>query len=311
MGKRLNSKHANKEAKIMQNKKISQGSLIHDSWVGAFDVIFGANKIIIPFVVIAVLELISVAVLFFAIQPPLLKYVSPIILRFWGRQFLRYPLNLLLISQLFYYIQIVSAIVLGTFAAGLTVSSVAQYYQSEQFSYKTAFKKALIKYFSLIIITVLIFFAVKYSYALEKKILIKIMSRGTTFLGLRHEDWPMLFIVFGIIIAGFVQSLFAFAAPAIVIDNKNFITGIFRNIAAVFKNLFAACVLVIIPLLVYIPVSLLKGNMFELMKRTVPEIVFVVLAFGIFASLFINVFITISTTYAYLLIRGKDDEQKN
>ena len=291
----------------MQKNKISQGALIKRSWVGAFDVIFGANRIVIPFVIIAALELLAIIALFFAIQPPLAKYITPIVLRFWGEQFLHYPFSLLLLSRLFNYFQIGLAIVLGTLASGLTIHNVFQYYQTEQFSYKTSFKKTLFKYVSLIIITVLVFFLIKFAYSIEKKVLIKIMMKGQSFLGLRREDWAMLFMVFGVIGAGFIQSMFVFTHTAIMIDNKNFITAIFRNIVFVFKNFFAAIVLVIVPLLVYIPVALAKGNMFDLMKRTAPEIVFAVLVLGVLISLFLNVLITISTTNAYLLIRGKDN----
>ena len=273
----------------MQKNKISQGALIKRSWGRAFDVIFGVNKITIPFVVIALLELIGIVVIFVVIQPPLAKYITPIVIRFWGQHFLHYPFNLLLLSRLFNYLQLVLAVVLGTFASGLTISNVFQYSQTEQFSYKTSFKKTLFKYVSLIIITILVLSLLKFTYSIEMKVLIKIMMKGQSFLGVRREDWSMLFIVFGVIAAGFVQSLFVFTHSAIMIDNKNFITAIFRNIAFVFKNFLAACVLVIIPLLAYVPVALLKGNLFELMKRTAPEIVFAVLVFGIVISLFINV----------------------
>ncbi|MFH1093355.1 MAG: hypothetical protein V1739_04265 [Candidatus Omnitrophota bacterium] len=292
----------------MEKSKISQWALINKSWVGAFDVIFGANKIAIPFVVIALLELIGIAALFIAIQPPAVKYITPIVLRFWGEQFLHYPFNLLLLSGLFSHLQVVLAVVLGTLCSGLTISNVFQYTQTKQFSCKTSFKKALIKYVSLIIITILVFFLVKFSYSIEKKVLIKIMMKGQSFLGLRREDWSMLFMVFGLIAAGFIQSLFAFTHAAIMIDNKNFITAIFRNITFVIKNLFVVCILVIVPLVVYIPVTLLKGNLFELMKRTTPEIVFAVLGLGVFVSFFINVLVTISTTNAYILIKGQDDD---
>ncbi len=292
----------------MQKNKISQGALIRKSWAGAFDVIFGANKIVIPFVVITFLELIGIAALFAAIQPPLVKYITPIVMRFWGQQFLHYPFNLLLISRLFNYLQIVLAVILGTFASGLTISNVFQYSQAEQFSYKISFKKTFFKYVNLLIISILVFLLVKFTYSIETRVLIKIMMKGESFLGLRREDWVILFMVFGVIAGGFVQSLFVFTHAAIMIDNKNFIMAIFRNIVFVFRNFFAACVLVIIPLLIYIPVTLLKGNLFELMKRTTPEIVFAVLGFGVFAALFINILITISTTNAYLLIRGNDND---
>ena len=291
----------------MQQKKNSQWALIGKSWAGAFDIIFGANQIIIPFVVIAALELIGIIILFFAIQPPVVKYIAPVVLRFFGEKFLHYPFSLLLLSRLFSYLQIVLTLILGSFASGLTISNVFQYSKIEQFSYKTAFKETLFKYISLLIITVLMFFLVMYVYSIEKKIFIKILMKGSGFLGLRREAWSVLFMIFGFIGVGFVQSLFAFVHAAIMIDNKNFITAIFRNIVFVFKNLFAVLILVIIPLLFYIPIILFKGNMFELMKRTAPEIVFVILFFGVVVTLFINVLITISTTNAYLLIRGKDD----
>ena len=205
----------------MEKNKMSQGALIKKSWVGAFDIIFGANKIVIPFVVITFMELIAIIALFFAIQPPLVKYITPIVLRFWGQQFLHYPFSLLLLSRLFNYVQIGLAIVLGTLCSGLTISNVYQYSQTENFSFKTSFKKALFKYVSLIIITVLVFFIIRFAYSIEKKVLIKIMMKGQSFLGLGREDWSMLFMVFGVIAAGFVQSIFAFTHAAIMIDNKN------------------------------------------------------------------------------------------
>ncbi len=292
----------------MQKKKISQGFLIKKSWVEAFNVIFGESRIIIPFIVIALIELIGIGALFVLIQPPLVKYITPIVMRFWGQQFLHYPFNLLLLSRLFNYLQIVVAVILGTLVSGLTISNVFQYNQSGQFSYKTAFKKTFFKYLSLLIITILVFFLARVSFSFEKKVLIKIMMKGQSFLGLSRQDWSMLFMVFGVIAAGFLQSLFVFTHAAIMIDNKNFITAIFRNIAIVFKNLFLACVLVVVPLLAYVPVTLLKGNMFVLMKRITPEIVFAVLILGVFVSFFVNVLITVSTTNAYLLIRGKDND---
>lgn len=294
----------------MPEKKLSQFGLIGKSWAKSFDIVIRSPKIMLPFAIMAVLELIGLFLIFIAEQPPFVKHITPLILRFWGEQFLHYPFNLLLLSKLFYYLQLTLGIILGTFMSGVTINAVWQYCQKKTVSLISGSKQALVKYVSLLIITIIVLFVIEYVSSLEKNILLKIIMKESSFLGIDREDWTVLFIMFRVVVGGILQGLFIFAQPAIMIDNKNFIAAIFRNLLYVFKNLFAACTLVVLPLCLYIPISILKVKIFPLMKRTCPEVVFVVLIAGVFISVFINVFITVSTTKCYLLIRGEHNEQR-
>ncbi|MBU1087168.1 MAG: hypothetical protein KKD05_06570 [Candidatus Omnitrophica bacterium] len=289
----------------MKNQPITQMSIIGKSWSLFLEVCAKRSKIMMPFTIMAVIELIAIAAIFVFIQPPFTKFSSPIVLRFFGEQFLHYPFNLILTSQLFNYFQNFNAIIIGTFVAGMTISAVTEFSQTKEFSFKPAAKKALFKYINLVIITVLVFFLMQFLQSIEKRILIKILMKGPSFLRISADTWKTIFLFVFLLSAAFVQSLFIFAQTAVMIDNKNFITAIFKNMAFVLTNIFASCFLVIVPLLVYIPIILLKSNLFELMKRSFPEISFVVMIMGVFLTLFINLAITITTTKAYLLIKEK------
>lgn len=292
-----------------QKDKLSQVSLIQKSISYSFGLISQKPIVIMPFGVITILELLGLLMIFVAVQPPLVKFITPVILRFFGPQFLHYPFNLLLLSQLFFYLQLLIEIIIGTFMAGLIISVVQQHSQNKAFSLKAASMQALVKYISLIIITILVFAVIQYSYSIEKKALLKVIMKGPAFLGIRQEDWAMLSVAFGIIMSGIIQGIFIFAQPIVIINKENFIVAIFKNFYYVAKNLIAALILVILPMCAYIPIAILKANLFLLMKKTFPEIVFLVLVCSVFISLFINLIVTISTTRAYLLVRGNQEEE--
>jgi len=289
----------------VNNHSISQTSIIGRSWALFFEVCAKRGMIMMPFTFLALIELISIAVIFVFIQAPLIKYSGPIVLRFFGEKFLHYPFNLLLTSQMFNYFQNFSSIVIGTFVVGMTISAVMQYIQGKEFSFKIAAKKSFFKYINLVIITLIVFFIIKFVQSVEKKILIKILMKGPAFLGIQADAWKTIFLFVFVFSTAFVQSLFIFAQAAVVIDNKNFIVAIFKNFGFVLTNLFSAFVLVIVPLLAYIPIVLLKSNLFELMKRSFPEISFIILIMGVLLTLFINLIITITSTKAYMLIKEK------
>ncbi|MBU1043069.1 MAG: hypothetical protein KJ915_01570 [Candidatus Omnitrophica bacterium] len=289
----------------MKNQPITQTSIIGKSWALFLEVCAKRSKIMMPFTVMALIELIAIGAIFVFIQPPFTKFSAPIVLRFFGEKFLHYPFNLILTSQLFNYFQNFSAIVIGTFVVGMTISAVADYNQTKDFSFKPAAKKTLFKYINLVIISVLVFFIMQFMQTIENKILIKILMKGPSFLGIASGTWKMIFLFVFLFSAALVQSMFVFTQTAIMIDNKNFITAIFKNLVYVLTNIFSACFLVIIPLMAYLPIVLLKSNLFELMKRSFPEISFVIMIMGVFLTLFINLVITITTTKAYLLIREK------
>ncbi|MCP4650098.1 MAG: hypothetical protein GY853_08495 [PVC group bacterium] len=289
----------------MDKIKKSQWSLIRESWLSAMTIIKSDYRIMLPYAVLAFLELSAIIILFFAIQPPLVKYFTPIIMRFAGRQFFHYPYNLLLLAKGFSHIQVVLSIILGTFIAGVTINLVQQKISSKVISLKAALKRSLVSYIHLFLITLIVFFLIKGAFWVESKVLLKIMMKGRVFLNIRREGWMLIFTAINIITMGFLQSLFIFAHPVIIIEGKNFIVALFRNVGYIFKNFLAVIILVLVPLLLYLPVALLKTRLFPLMENIVPEIVFLVLIAGICMSFLVNVFITVSTTKLYLLIRGE------
>ena len=289
----------------MEKRPLSQIELIGKAWKESFETMFSQPGVAVPFIIVGLIELIGLLALFFLIQPPLVQYIRPIVLRFYGEPYLHYPFNLALLSQFFYYLQIVTAVILGTYATGVTISATDQFHYDRDISFKLAAKQALFKYVALLLVTLIVFALIQYAYVMEKKVLLKILSKGETFLGIGRQPWTMLFMAAGVFIAGVFQSLFIFTQAAIMVDNKNIFLALFRNFVYFFTHMFAAVMLVLIPLFFYTPITLLKGNIFPLMNRTVPEIVFVILIVGTLLSVLINVLITIASTKLYLLVKEK------
>ncbi len=291
----------------------SQGSLLQRTWEKTFFLLRTRRMLILPFAIITGLEIITIAALFFLIQPPLVKYIAPVVLRFWGEQFLHYPFNLLLISKFFYYAQMGLAVILGTFMSGVTISAVRQYTltRNNTFLLGQGAKQALLKFVHLLIITLIVVCLVQLIYSLEQKVLFKIMARERNFLGIAKDLWVIIGTCAAGVTSGLVQVLFAFAQTIVIVDNKNFLSALMRNFKFIAGNFFTAIMLVLLPLLVYLPVALLKADLFKLMNQTIPEVLFVVLGAGVVLGLLINVVITVSVTIAYLeRSREAEEEQE-
>ncbi len=294
----------------MSRERTSQTVKLGKSWKDTFDLMILQPKIMFPFLILAVIDLIGMIALFVFEQPPLNKFLAPIVFRFlhYGPQSLHYPFNLLLLSSLFQYLQMFTSIIIGTLMSGLTINGVQQYYQTGEISYKVAFKNAVFKYVNLFIITLAVFFLIAFFYGVEKVILIKLLSKGPSFLGIHDKDWTMIGLIFAVIgISGIIQSLLVYAQPSIMLDNKNFVVAIFRSLYYAFTNCFGTLLLVVIPLLFFLPITLVKNNFMPLMKISAPEIVFVVLVLGTLITMAINIVITISSTRMYAAIRDEKE----
>jgi hypothetical protein len=92
--------------------------IISRSWALFGDICTKRSRIMMPFTILALIELAAIVGIFLFVQAPFTKLSAPIVLRFYGEQFLHYPFILVLVSQLFNHFQNINAIIIGTFVMG-------------------------------------------------------------------------------------------------------------------------------------------------------------------------------------------------
>jgi hypothetical protein len=190
----------------------------------------------------------------------------------------------------------------------MAVSIILDIYNKKRVQIFNAFKVAIKKYLPLfgILLTINIGYyfigkivstgLMKYFYTGHPKLL---------FMG--PKIWlGIILIVFNFFIAILIQAIFAYSIPALIIDNKGFHKSIGKSIVLFFKFFIPTVLLVLLPMLLYIPIIVLSSNYVFLMNKLFPEIVFYVEALSIiFSVLIIDPIITMSTTLLYL----KDKEK--
>jgi hypothetical protein len=262
----------------------------------------------VPFIIFAILEFISLIIIYLAPRMPLRLIFGPPIRTFWGERFLHYPLNFLLLPKLTSLARMGLTILLGSLLTGMAVAITLDIYNKKQIklaaSFKTAFKKYIYLFSVVFLFTLLFCLLVK----IVTIVLIKYFIAGQSrllFLGPGIWLGPILLII-NFLLALFVQSAFIYTIPFIIIEKEKLIKAIIKSFV-LFKKLFVpTLILVGLPMLLYIPVIILQYKGAILMNRLFPEFVLLLSVLGvIISSLVIDPLVTISTTFLYLLNKEK------
>lgn len=268
------------------------------------------NRVLfIPFVIFAFFELLTLIIVYLAPRMPFKLVLAPPIRALWGERFLHYPINFVLIPKLVSLLRVGLTVVIGSLLTGVATILIFKLHKKIKLDLKTAFKAALKKYIGLfgivLLFTLLFYLADK----ITSKLLVKYFTSGHTrllFLGAKLWLGPIL-MVLNFILALFIQSAFIYAIPALLIDETSLIKSIIRSFKLFKKLFFKTIVLVGLPMLLYIPIVVLQSDPAFLIVRLFPESVLLVSFLSLFiSSLVIDLSITLTTTYMYLL--NKDDQ---
>jgi hypothetical protein len=259
--------------------------------------------VLIPFLVFAFADFASLIILFLAPRMPLRLVFGPIIRTFWGEVFLHYPVNFLLLVKLASLTRMVLSVVLGSLLTGMAIFIVSDIHTKKQLNLKKSFASALKQYLSffviVFIIVVIFYFTLKlFNFGLGKYFISG--HRRLLFLGPRIWMGPILMTI-NFITGALLQSLFVYAIPVLVIEKEKLKKAIMRSFV-LFKKLFLPTFsLVCLPMLLYIPISVLNQNGVVLIEKVYPEIILGVLTLGIIVnSLVIDALVTVSTAFLYL-----------
>lgn len=260
-------------------------------------------KIFLPFLIFAAVETVFLFFIYVAPRVPFRIVLGPPIRAFWGEGFLHYPANFLLLPKLASMSRTFLSVILGSLTTGLAVGMVCEIYNKKTTKLLSIFKSTIKKYVALFGV---VFFITIIFYALAKLTFICLsryfMAGHATLLSLKPAFWlgPIL-VSINLLIGIFVQAAFVYAIPILIVENKNLFKVIIESFVLFTKLFIPTMVLVILPILLYIPIIVLQYNTSCLINNVFPESVLIISFVSlIISSLVIDFLITVSTTFLYL-----------
>ena len=261
------------------------------------------NRVIfIPFLIFAIVDLVSLFILFLAPRMPLRLALGPIIRTIWSETFLHYPANFILLQKLSFLSRLALSVLIGSLLTGMAVSIIQSIFYKRPVELKKSFLSALKIYFSLFLVTLIVTGLFYFTGKAMSFVLAKYFSRHARLLFIGARIWfGPVSMALNFLIALFIQALFIYAIPLLIIEKMKFKKAIARSFVLL-KKLFIPTILLIgLPMLLYIPIIVMEYNTVFLIEKFIPEIILVILMTGIIInSLLIDPLITAATTLLYL-----------
>jgi hypothetical protein len=283
---------------------------LKDSYAATFNAIKQHPLIAAPFFIFAALETVFLFILFLAPREPLIRFLGPPIRTFWGEKFLHYPFNFLLLPKLDSLSRMGLSVFFGSLLTGIAVAIAASVYLHSPVNFKASFRAAAKKYLSLLAVVLLIttiFYAVN---KITTLLLLKYFVAGhDKLLFIPAAIWlGPISIVINLVLALFIQALFTYAIPAIIVDNAKLLPALFRSMFT-FKRFFLTTLgIIALPMLIYLPIIVLNINAAFLIDKAFPEIILAVSIAGIIINaVIIDALITLTTAFLYL--RDKENRK--
>jgi len=293
-------------------KKTTKKLSLIQIWRSTLELIFSSPKVLIPFCIVASFGFFALAILYFAPHFPLSKIFAPIISEFWGEQMLHYPRFYILLIKLVTHAETAIAVIIGSLTTAMAVFLVSKYDKSEKLNLKLAFKFCFRKYLILAIVVFIFVIFSRYAIKVPAWLLSKYFTSGrTSLLWISAKVWiRYILLVLNFVVIALSQGIFVFTIPYIIIKKKGLLKAIFGSIFLFIRKILVVFPLVFAPLIIYIPIVILKGNHSFLLDRMSPEFLIAPLLFFsiIVSAIFIDLLITISTTILFLQVN--DEEKK-
>jgi zinc transporter ZupT len=103
-----------------------------------------------------------------------------------------------------------------------------------------------------------------------------------------------------------LQGLFVYSFPYVVIKGKKFLPALFLGMRFFFRTFLKTFLVILVPMILYIPMSMLRGSIGILADMSSPEVVVLILFIGILVgTVIVDALVTIVTTAIF--IEGTDE----
>jgi len=260
------------------------------------------QQIFYPFITIVFINFLVLEILYFSPRYPLSVFFAPIISHIWGEGYLRYPMDLVLLPKLFYYVQVLILLFLSSFLIALIVDMVNAINNEEQVNFKVSFKRSLSGYVYIAaysFLSLLLFKLFDKGYGLLLNRAFKIHSTAGIYFWIKKFVFyftPYAQFIYGI----FVTAFLIYIPILIILEKKKFLGALIGNFKVLFGSFWLTFALVLVPTLFYLPILLMHSNITSLAEMTSPEIQVVVLALNVFVTTGISIFVIAAATTYYL-----------
>ncbi|MFA5143004.1 MAG: hypothetical protein WC522_02385 [Candidatus Omnitrophota bacterium] len=267
---------------------------IRKNWADSFNTIARNPVVLLPFIVIAFLETLSLEIIFFSARWPFSIIAGPIIKKFFGEAFLHYPANLITLPGLFYFAQTAIYILIGIALTATSVNIFKNIKAHLPVKRDAILKNTVKTYPSLaayalvmVIVTTLLQKIDMFIFAKALHITTKILPQ------IPQQVYSISLTIFILLTTVIIQALLILTVPVIVIEKTRLVKAIFKSVRLGFRNFAVIFNLIFLPLAAYLPIILLKSFSAELAGKTFPEITLCTTLLGVIVTVFLDCFVII------------------
>jgi len=273
---------------------MKQKPSIQKNWISSFQLITKKPVIILPFFIIAFLECLALEMLLFATRKPISFIAGPIIRKFYGEQFLHYPNNLLALQKLFYYKQIAIYIFAGVFLTAISVNILKNTIAGLPIPRKALIQNASKRYLSYVGAGIILIVLMLLLQSIDSFISFKAIRFASRYIPRIAAQFGYLGFSLFIFFSNVIMQVFTISiVPLIVIWKKPLLKALWHSIVFGFRNFLRVLELILLPFLIYLPITLLKGYAPALVVKTFPEITLYIIVIGIITTAFLDCFIIV------------------
>jgi len=282
----------------IKGKKISVVAI----WRAAVNLVVSEPRVLVPFAVLAAVEIVQLFILANSPHFPVNKIMAPLIQRIWGGVFLHYPYIYELLPRLVYYAKMAAGVFVGGVTTAMACLIILQVESDRRVSLRKAFRQSMGRYVSLFLLMLLLYVAVHYAMKQPQLLLAALFHGKAKLLFLGPRPWfEVILPTFLFLLAVILQGFFVFSIPFIVIKGKKFLAALWSGVVLFAKNALRTLVLVGVPMLLYIPVTIVRSNTNTLADKFGPEsIVFVLFVGVLIATFIVDALVTVATTLFFI-----------
>ncbi len=257
-----------------------------------------------PFLYLSLIELLGMAVIYFAPQWPVSLVLAQPIRAFYGEAALHYPGHLLALPQIFRIWQIISGVIFGALLTGIAISMYNQEAKGMSLRFGKNFKIAFNRYLPLLAYTLVTFIVIYLVEHFSGRIIASRLVDGKGyFLKMGQIKWSVGLAVFNLMFSVGIETLLMYTPVVIILENAGFWRAAGKSIKTVFHYFITSVLLVLVPVIFYMAAVISRVFIPKLMDKLFPEMSMVILAVGILVAFLVNTIIAISATILYLNVR--------
>ncbi len=231
---------------------------------------FVANPIILfPFVTTAFIQLLVLEIIYFSPRFPLVNFFGPLIRR-EGEAFLHYPQHLLILPQWFQIAQYFIFIFISSFLIAVAIEIIKNINSNKKTTFPGALRAILPQYVHVCLAAIITFLAFYILSKLQGLLIGRAMHirSGTGIFYIIKTAVLYGAPYLNLLIGTLITTIFAFVLPIIVIERKKVFQAIALNFKYLRGSFWFIFFIVLIPMLFYVPVLLLQGNLSSIANLT-------------------------------------------